>query len=85
MVLEVVKATELEIDKVERKDALTQLVVFIKIYSLVAATSKKRVEEEDWKSSGHENWVLYDVNDQIDIKAGSSSRRGHVLKCPGLK
>ena len=41
MVLEVVKATELEIDKVERKDALTQLVVFIKIYSLVAATSKK--------------------------------------------
>jgi len=41
MVLEVVKPTELEIDKVERKDALTQLVVFIKIYSLVAATSKK--------------------------------------------
>ena len=74
MVLEVVKPTELEIDKIERKDALTQLVVFIKIYSLVAATSKKRVEEEDWKSSGHENWVLYDVNDKIDIKAGSSSR-----------
>ena len=41
MVLEVVKLTELEIDKVKRKDALTQLVVFIKIYSLVAATSKK--------------------------------------------
>ena len=72
MVHKVVEAAELEIDEVKRKDAVTEKIAFIKICALVAAASEKKVEEEDWKTSSNENWVLYYVDDQIGIKVGSS-------------
>ena len=70
MVTEVVDAGKLVIDVVKAENAVLELVSFIQFFSLVAAASQDRVDEEDRDAAQHENRVLQEVDNQVGIEVG---------------
>ena len=58
MIFKVMVDVKLVLDEVKRNNAIFELIVIIHFTAFVAAASQNRVNQEDWKTSNNENYVL---------------------------
>lgn len=73
-----VQAPKLIGDEVKRKDSVFELVIFIEFNALVAAACQNRVQNKDWKTCNDKDGVLEQVDNEVGVKARSSSVSDHL-------
>lgn len=70
MVLEVIELSKLVIYEVKVKNRVLELFIVWVFTTFVTAAGQQGVQNKNWNSRQHENWVLKQEYDQVGVQIG---------------